>query len=133
MYQCNLVTGKEGMYNITSEIKSKIEKNNWNDGILLVYCPHTTASVVVSENVDIDVKADILAALGEAFPKKDSHLHYEGNAHAHIRSTVSGVSVTLMVENGKLILGQFQGVYFMEFDGPRTRNYYLKFIPSGLA
>ncbi len=130
MYQCSLVTGTEGMYNITSEIKAKIEKNNWKDGILLVYCPHTTASVVISENVDIDVKADILKAFGEAFPKKAEYLHYEGNAHAHIRSTVAGVSVTLMVENKKPILGQFQGVYFMEFDGPRTRNYYLKFIPS---
>lgn len=130
MYQCNLVTGKEGMYNITSELKSKIEKNNWNDGILVVYCPHTTASVVISENVDIDVKADILSALGEAFPEKKDYLHYEGNAHAHIRSTISGASVTLIVENKKPVLGQFQGVYFMEFDGPRTRSYYLKFIPS---
>lgn len=130
MYQCNLVTGQEGMYNITSEIKSKVEKNNWKDGILLVYCPHTTASVVISENVDVDVKADILSAYRTAFPKTESHLHYDGNAHAHIRSTISGVSVSLIVENNKLILGQFQGIYFMEFDGPRTRNYYLKFIPT---
>lgn len=127
---CSLVTGQEGMYNITAEIKKQIEKNNWTDGLLLVYCPHTTASVVISENVDIDVKADILSAYREAFPEKENYLHYEGNAHAHIRSTVSGVSLTLMVENKKPVLGQFQGVYFMEFDGPRTRNYYLKFIPT---
>ena len=127
---CSLVTGQEGMYNITSEIKKQIEKNNWRDGLLLVYCPHTTASVVVSENVDIDVKADILSAYREAFPKKEEHLHYEGNAFAHIRSTVSGVSLPLMVENTKPVLGEFQGIYFMEFDGPRTRNYYLKFFPT---
>ena len=128
MYKCSLNTGKEGMYNITAEVKSQVEKNNLRDGLLLVYCPHTTASIVVSENVDVDVKADILAAYREAFPQKDTHLHYEGNAFAHIRSTVSGVSVTLMVENGKLVLGQFQGIYLMEFDGPRTREYYLKFV-----
>ena len=130
MYKCNLVTGKEGMYNITSELKAQIEKHHMKDGILLVYCPHTTASIVVSENVDIDVKADILSALNDAFPKKETHLHYEGNSYAHIRSTLSGVSVPLIVENEKLILGQFQGVYFMEFDGPRTREYYLKFIKN---
>ncbi len=130
MNKCNLVTGKEGMYNITSELKHQIEKNNWNDGILLVFCPHTTASVVVSENVDIDVKADILSAYSQAFPEKDTYLHYEGNAHAHIRSTISGVSLGLIVENSKLVLGEFQGVYFMEFDGPRTREYYLKFVSS---
>lgn len=127
---CTLVTGQEGMYNITSELKKQIEKNHWTDGLLLVYCPHTTASVVVSENVDIDVKADILSAYRKAFPEEKNYLHYEGNAHAHIRSTISGVSLSLIVENEKLILGQFQGVYFMEFDGPRTRNYYLKFIPT---
>ncbi len=130
MIKCNLVTGSEGMYNITSELKAQIEKHQMKDGILLVYCPHTTASIVVSENVDIDVKADILSAFSEAFPKKDNHLHYDGNAYAHIRSTVAGVSVSLIVENQKLMLGQFQGVYFMEFDGPRTREYYLKFISS---
>ena len=130
MNKCNLVTGSEGMYNITSELKTQIEKHQMKDGILVVYCPHTTASVVVSENVDIDVKADILSALAEAFPKKDNHLHYEGNSYAHIRSTVSGVSLPLIVENQKLMLGQFQGVYFMEFDGPRTREYFLKFIAS---
>ena len=130
MLQCNLVTGSEGMYNITSEIKKQVEKQNWKDGILLIYCPHTTASVVVSENVDVDVKADILSAVSQAFPKRDDYLHYDGNSHAHIRSTLAGVSVTLMVENKKPVLGQFQGIYFMEFDGPRTRNYYLKFIPT---
>ena len=130
MYQCSLITGTEGMYNITSEIKSQVQKHGWKDGILLVYCPHTTASVVVSENIDIDVKADILNAYRDAFPKKEDHLHYEGNAYAHIRATVSGASVFLIVENQKLILGQFQGVFFMEFDGPRTRRYYLKFIPT---
>ncbi len=127
---CSLVTGKEGMYNITAEVKNQIEKNGWKDGLLLVYCPHTTASVVVSENVDIDVKADILSAYREAFPENEKYLHYEGNAHAHIRSTISGVSLPLIVENKKLVLGQFQGIYFMEFDGPRTRNYYLKFLPT---
>lgn len=130
MLKCSLTTGKEGMYNITAELKSKVEKHQMRDGILLVYCPHTTASVVISENVDIDVKADILSAFREAFPKKESHLHYDGNSYAHIRSAVGGVSVSLIVENNKLILGQFQGVYFMEFDGPRTREYYLKFLPS---
>ena len=128
MYKCRLNTGKEGRYNITAEVKAQVEKNKMKNGLLLIYCPHTTASVVVSENVDVDVKEDILSAYRDAFPKKDEHLHYEGNAYAHIRSTVSGVSVTLMVENGKLILGQFQGIYFMEFDGPRTREYYLKFV-----
>ena len=70
MLKCSLTTGKEGMYNITAELKSKVEKHQMRDGILLVYCPHTTASVVISENVDIDVKADILSAFREAFPKK---------------------------------------------------------------
>ena len=126
--KCTLNTGTEGMYNINKTVRDIVSKSGVRDGICVVYCPHTTASVVASENVDVDVKEDIIAAFQEAFPKKDSHLHYEGNAFAHIRSTMAGASVTLIIDNGKLILGEFQGLYFMEFDGPRTRNFYVKII-----
>ena len=125
---CTLNTGTEGMYNIKQEVKDIVKKSGVKSGICVIYCPHTTASVVASENVDVDVKEDIINAFKEAFPKKDTHLHYEGNAFAHIRSTMAGASVTAIIENGKLILGEFQGLYFMEFDGPRTRNYYVKIM-----
>jgi secondary thiamine-phosphate synthase enzyme len=126
--KCSLNTGNEGMYNITKDVKGLVLKSGVKDGICLLYCPHTTAAVVASENVDVDVKADILSAFREVFPKREDHLHYEGNAFAHIRSTIAGVSVSMIIENGKLVLGEFQGLYFMEFDGPRTRNYYVKII-----
>lgn len=126
--KCSLNTGSEGMYNITKDVKGLVSKSGVKDGICLLYCPHTTAAVVASENVDVDVKADILSAFREAFPKREDHLHYEGNAFAHIRSTIAGVSVSMIIDNGKLVLGEFQGLYFMEFDGPRTRNYYVKII-----
>jgi secondary thiamine-phosphate synthase enzyme len=126
--KCTLNTGEQGMYNITGDVKSIVSKSGVKDGICVVYCPHTTASVVLSENVDIDVKADILSAFSDAFPKKETHLHYEGNAFAHIRSTMAGASAAIIIDSCRLILGEFQGLFFMEFDGPRTRNYYVKII-----
>ena len=126
--KCTLNTAEEGMYNITKQVKDAVKKSGVKDGICVVFCPHTTAAVVASENVDVDVKADILAAIAEVFPKKDGHLHYEGNAFAHIRSAFARASVSLIIDNGKLVFGDFQGLYFMEFDGPRERHYYVKIV-----
>jgi secondary thiamine-phosphate synthase enzyme len=91
-------------------------------GLCMVYCPHTTAAITVNENADPDVVHDMLAWLGKAIPQEQAEFrHAEGNSDSHLKASLVGPSVTLIVENGDLVLGRWQGVYFCEFDGPRTR------------
>lgn len=122
-------TNKEQEFiNITGIIREEIKKSNVKDGIAVVFIPHTTAAVTINENTDPDVVYDIISELNSVFPKSDKHRHREGNSHAHIKASLVGSSVNIIVENGRLKLGTWQGVYFCEFDGPRTRSIYIKII-----
>ena len=116
------------MINITDIIRDDVRKSKIKDGVVIVFVPHTTAGVTINENADPDVVYDILSTFQKVFPKDLSHRHMEGNSHAHIKASVMGSSCLILIENGMLKLGTWQGVYFCEFDGPRNRRFYTKFI-----
>lgn len=113
---------------ITGEIRSVVKREGWQDGILAVYTPHTTSAVTINENADPDVQSDMNSFLSKLVPLMPEFRHYEGNSDSHIKSSLVGCSETVIVENGQLMLGMWQGIYFCEFDGPRTRKVHLKFV-----
>ncbi|NLN04731.1 MAG: YjbQ family protein [Clostridiaceae bacterium] len=119
-------TEKENFYNITSHVRSAVAESGIENGLCVVFCPHTTAGITINENADPDVVHDILYGLNKAFPDRREFRHFEGNSSAHLKASCMGSSVTVIVEKGKLVLGTWQGIYFCEFDGPRTRNFYVK-------
>ncbi len=121
---------REELVNITSLIQKTIEKNKWNSGMLLIYCPHTTAGITINESADPSVAKDIENYLSKLVPRNAGYSHLEGNSDAHIKSSLIGCSECLIVENSRLVLGTWQGIFFAEFDGPRNRKIYLKWIPS---
>ena len=114
---------------ITGLIKETVKENKWTDGVLYVYIPHTTAAITINENADPSVRTDILDALNKIVPYKGSYRHAEGNSDAHIKASLIGSSVMVIVEGGRLILGRWQGIFFCEFDGPRSREAYIYFNP----
>jgi len=116
------------LVDITGLIKEVVKKNKWTEGVLYVYIPHTTAGVTINENADPSVRIDILDALNKLVPYKGSYQHTEGNSDAHIKASLIGSSVAVILESGRLVLGKWQGVFFCEFDGPRQRDIYLKFL-----
>lgn len=116
------------MVDITAEIQSLVAKAKISDGVVHVYCPHTTAAVTVNENYDESVQQDIGETLSKIVPHRGGYAHSEGNADAHIKAALMGSSRTLFVENGKVGLGSWQGIFFCEFDGPRTREIWVRII-----
>lgn len=117
------------MIDITDSIKEDLRKSKITNGIIVVYTPHTTAGITINENADPDVVRDMINGFERAFPTHHSdYRHFEGNSHAHMKSTVFNPSQSLIVDNGKIILGIWQSVYLCEFDGPRKRTYYVKII-----
>ena len=121
-------TKAQEFVDITSFIKDAVIKSGVRDGIAVVFVPHTTAGVTINENADPDVVRDILYGLNNAFPEQSGYLHVEGNSHAHIKASLMGPSCNIIIENGKLKLGTWQGIYFCEFDGPRSRKIYIKIV-----
>lgn len=122
-------TGKsDEMINITSMISQEVRRSEVKDGIAVVFIPHTTAGVTINENADPDVVRDMLFGLKKVFPESTEYRHMEGNSHAHMKASMMGSSCTIIIENGQLKLGTWQGVYFCEFDGPRTRKIYVKIL-----
>ena len=113
---------KEEMIDITDEVLQIVEKEGTCDGMCVVFVPHTTAGVTINENADPDVRHDILLGLGSIVREEPMFRHAEGNSAAHIKALLAGSSVTVIVKDGKVMLGQWQGVYFSEFDGPRKRK-----------
>ncbi|ERM92003.1 hypothetical protein O163_07515 [Caldanaerobacter subterraneus subsp. yonseiensis KB-1] len=120
---------REVMVDITREVEEEVKKSGIKEGICVVFVPHTTAGITINENADPTVKEDILSALDKIIPNI-SFKHLEGNSDAHIKASLVGSSVTVLIENGELVLGTWQGIYFCEFDGPRKRKVYIKIIPS---
>ena len=119
---------KVELIDITTKIQNAVKETELKSGLLQIHIPHTTAAVTINENADPDVKADIKKEINEIVPFNDNYAHLEGNSAAHIKSSLFGVYQSIIVENQKLVLGTWQGIYFCEFDGPRTRNIYLKII-----
>jgi secondary thiamine-phosphate synthase enzyme len=115
------------MIDITSEVGEQLEKAGLEQGVCYLYVPHTTAAITINEGADPSVAADIQTKLSELVPWEDSYRHLEGNAAAHIKSTLIGNSAMVFVESGRLKLGTWQAIFFCEFDGPRNRKIYIKF------
>ncbi len=119
---------REEMIDITGEVISYITRVGLQNGLIVLYVPHTTAAVTINENADPDVARDILYKLNKEIPQRDNYHHGEGNSDAHIKSSLVGASLQIIVSDGKPVLGTWQGIYFCEFDGPRTRKLYIKAI-----
>lgn len=116
---------KEELIDITDRIKQAVISEGVKTGICRVYVPHTTAGVTINENADPSVKADILMTLRHMVPDSLPYTHAEGNSPAHVKSSLVGSSLSVIIENGKLALGTWQGIIFCEFDGPRNRKLFI--------
>ncbi len=116
---------------ITEHLRKLVHQDGVQEGICVVYVPHTTAAVTINENADPSVKDDILSKFIELVPWKENYTHVEGNSAAHVLSTIVGVSETIPIHNGELMLGRWQGIYFCEFDGPRTRQVVITLLEGG--
>lgn len=114
------------MVDITESIRKAVEESGVRSGVCMVFVPHTTAAVTINENADPDVVRDFTAELGKIVPWEDGYRHMEGNSAAHLKASLIGFSEQIIVENGRLVLGTWQGIYFCEYDGPRRRNIYVK-------
>jgi secondary thiamine-phosphate synthase enzyme len=115
------------LISITAKVENVVNNSGINTGICVVYAPHTTAGIIVNENADPDVKTDLLDALEKMVPKINFK-HSEGNSDSHLKSLICGKEKSLIVEKGSLKLGQWDGLYFAEFDGPRDRKIYVKIV-----
>jgi secondary thiamine-phosphate synthase enzyme len=121
---------REEMIDITAQVRAAIRRAGITSGICCVYCPHTTAGVTIQENADPDVKSDMVGHLARVVPRSAPFRHGEGNSDAHIKSSLIGATVTVIVEDGKPLLGHWQAVFFCEFDGPRARSVRVKVVPG---
>ena len=127
MRSLSLHTQKHTQFiDITREVQSAASDLGIKSGVLTVFIPHTTAGITINENADPDVTADIVAALEKAVPWNANYAHSEGNAAAHVKASMMGSSVQVIVEDGRLQLGTWQAIYFCEFDGPRSRNVWIR-------
>jgi len=111
---------------ITREVQDAVKASGVSDGVCTVYVPHTTAGITINENADPDVTRDIIDTLNRLVPRSGSYRHAEGNADSHVKASLMGFSVSVLVEGGRLVLGTWQGIYFCEFDGPRARQVYVR-------
>ena len=113
---------------ITRQVRDAVHESGVNDGICVVFTPHTTAAITINENADPSVKSDINRKLSEVYPHRDHYDHAEGNSDSHIKSSLVGCSETVVIDDGKLLLGTWQGIMFCEFDGSRNRRVIVKII-----
>lgn len=119
---------REELLDVTGLVREYIDECGLKDGIVVLYVPHTTAAVTINENADPSVTRDIIYKLNKEIPQQDGFHHSEGNSDAHIKSSLVGASLQVLVADGAPVLGTWQGLYFCEFDGPRSRKMYLKAI-----
>src|SRR5688500_15402132 len=125
-------TARNEMLDVTDRLAKLVRSNNMLEGMAMVYVPHTTAAVTINENADPDVRHDMLKKLETLIPKDESYyLHVEGNSDSHVKTSLVGSTVTVLVERGRLVLGRWQGIYFCEFDGPREREMMVKLVKFG--
>jgi secondary thiamine-phosphate synthase enzyme len=116
------------MVDITERVTAFIKRHNIGSGLCCLFVPHTTAGITINENADFTVQLDINSRLSELIPAGENYSHLEGNADSHIKSTVVGSSLNIIIDRGRLVLGTWQSIYFCEFDGPRNRSLYIKLI-----
>ena len=121
---------REEMINITQNLEELVIARGWRDGALLVFCPHTTAGLTINEAADPDVQTDMTLFMKKLVPKASTFRHTEGNSDAHIKSSLLGPHCLVIVEESRLCLGTWQGLYLCEWDGPRTRQVWVKFLPG---
>src|SRR4030042_6184158 len=130
MITLSITTSRETQFlDIAREVEKVIVNSRVLDGRALVFIPHTTAGITINEGADPSVQEDILKILNQVIPSKGPYRHGEGNSPAHIKSSLIGSSVLIMIENGRMVLGTWQSLFFCEFDGPRTRKVLVKIIP----
>ena len=115
---------------LTARLQQVVADSGVSEGLCHVFVPHTTAGITINESADPSVRRDILMVLNQIVPWKGDYKHMEGNSPAHVKSTLVGASQLVVVENGQLLLGTWQGIFFCEFDGPRSRKLQIKFIHS---
>lgn len=118
------------LLNVTEQVQRVVAESGIRHGVCHLYVPHTTAAITINEADDPDVARDIETTLDRLAPKDAGYKHYEGNADSHVKSTMVGASQSVWIEDGKLALGRWQGVFFCEFDGPRTRHLQIKIVPD---
>jgi len=129
LFQFDLTTHeKQAFINVDHYLQEALAESKVEEGIMIVFCPHTTAAITINENADPDVKTDLKFGLDVTFPNRKEYIHMEGNSDGHMKSSVVGASETLIITGGRLVLGTWQSVYFCEFDGPRHRKFYVKII-----
>ena len=130
LHEINIRTSKrDEMIDITAQVQRIITQEAIHEGLAVVYAAHTTAGITINENADPDVTRDLLRRLGEAFPwDMAADRHGEGNSAAHLKASMVGTAQTLIIHEGRLLLGTWQGIYFCEFDGPRSRTCYVKIV-----
>jgi secondary thiamine-phosphate synthase enzyme len=130
IYEISLKTNDRNQFvDVTHQVQSIVVQSGVEEGICILYVPHTTAAVTINENADPSVKKDIIKHLDKVVPwRQDYYEHAEGNSAAHIKSSLVGCNQTVIIKGGKLLLGTWQGIYFCEFDGPRLRKIYVKVI-----
>lgn len=116
------------MIDITAKVREAVEESGVKSGICMVFVPHTTAAVTINENADPDVVRDFTMEIGKVVPWEDGYHHFEGNSAAHLKSSMIGFSEHIIIEDGQLQLGVWQGIYFCEYDGPRSRSVLIKII-----
>jgi secondary thiamine-phosphate synthase enzyme len=113
---------------LSDQIQAAVQESGVQDGLCHLFVPHTTAAVTINENADPSVRADILMVLNKLISEREPYRHQEGNSPAHIKASLIGPQLTLVVSGGRLVLGTWQGIFFCEFDGPRTRRLHLKIV-----
>ena len=123
-------SSRTDLVDITREVVATVAGTGLRDGLCVVYVPHTTAGITINENADPAVRADIEATLEGIVPWKGSYRHAEGNSAAHVKASLMGFSIMVPVSGGRLVLGTWQGIYFCEFDGPRTRKVHVQLLPA---
>ena len=121
-------TARVDMVDITHLVRREVEKEGVTDGLCVVYVPHTTSGVTINEGADPAVCSDIIRKLKQLVPPNDGYRHMEGNSDSHIKASLMGSSVTVLVEGGRLVLGTWQKIFYCEFDGPRSRKFFVKTI-----
>ena len=119
---------REQMVDVTSQVQREVAESGVKSGMVICFAAHTTAAVTINENADPDVTRDILYKLNKEIPQNEGYHHGEGNSDAHIKSSLVGASETVLIEDGGLVLGRWQGIYFCEFDGPRQRRMLVKVV-----
>ena len=119
------------MVDITAMVRKAVAESGVKSGVCTVFVPHTTAAVTINENADPDVVRDFTAEIGKLVPWEDGYRHMEGNSAAHLKASLIGFSEQIIIEEGRPVLGTWQGIYFCEYDGPRRRSFYVKLTGDG--